>query len=182
VVNGIATRLAALALLASAALTLGCSAEQPPPATIREYQEPTDTVSQLIEEPQDSTDTPGGPLPSDLRNRLEADVELLGVSYAADGAYLMVGFLASPRLAILWQPGELYIVDETTGTKYSQIPFMPKIGRLIGRPAQEGQPGYVMLQNVPPISPGTKVTVVLGGFRQKRVSVEASNAPLPVAP
>ena len=125
---------------------------------------------------------PRGSLSEQERAEFERRVELVSVGFAAEGAYLMVNFKAPPRLAMLWQPGQLYVVDQATGVKYEDIPLMPKIGRLIGRPAEEGQAGYVMLENRPILKPGAKVTVVLGGFRQTGVTVQDAGFPVPQAP
>ena len=171
-------RAAALAVLAFTCLLLpGCGSEERPPATIREYMEPTETVDQLVEEPQ--SEETSGPLSPELRRQLEKQVQLINVAFAADGGYLIVNFKAPPRLAVLWQPGELHVVDQATGAKYDNIPFMPKIGRLIGRPVQDGQPGYVMLENRPPLKPGAKVTVVLDAFTKTDVIVEEAGMPVP---
>ncbi|MDH4139902.1 MAG: hypothetical protein OEV43_04960 [Coriobacteriia bacterium] len=176
-------RIPALALMVGILLAFcGCASEEAPPATVREYQEPTQTVDPLADASQGGYESSTSPLPEGLRRELEEQVQLINVAYAADGGYLIVNFLAPPRLAILWQPGELYVVDQTTGAKYDNIPFMPKIGRLIGRPVQEGQPGYVMLQNQPPLKPNSKVTVVLGAFRKADVTVEQTGMPIPQAP
>lgn len=174
---------AGVALLATALVGVsGCAAEKTPSTTIRAFKEPTDTVGQLVEQPDDASAVATGALSFKDRREFEKQVRVLGVGYAAEGAYLIANFIAPPRLAILWQPGELYLVDEATGAKYDEIPFMPKIGFLIARPAEEGQAGYVMLQNQPSLRPGSEVTVVLGGFTQEHVKVEYTNAPAPPTP
>ncbi len=105
----------------------------------------------------------------------EADlkkVELLGVALAADGAYVTVQFKAPPRLAKTWQTGEVWVTDESTQTVYDHIPVMPVLGALFGRPVEDGQIGYVMFSNLPPLAAGAQVTVVLGGFTQEHVRVQ----------
>ena len=157
--------------------TSGCAGEDPPPATIQQYTEPTETADSLAAGGEADSDIAAGSLSQQEIAELEKKVEIINVAYAADGAYLIVNFYAPPRLAIFWQPGQLYVVDQATGTKYAEIPFMPKIGRLIARPAEEGQVGYVMLKNQPPLEPGSSVTVVLGGFKQTDIVIEDSGLP-----
>ena len=64
------------------------------------------------------------------------------------------------------------MIDEATGAIYDDIPLAPLIGELFGRPVSDGQAGYVMFLNLPPLSAGSRVTVVLGGFRQEHVPVQ----------
>lgn len=100
-------------------------------------------------------------------------VEVLGVGFAADGGLIMVQFLAPPRVAGKWWPGSVSVTDEGSGMLYNEIPVMPKIGPLIGRPVKEGQLGYVMLVNAPPfLQPGALVTVVLGEYQFEHVPVK----------
>ena len=99
-------------------------------------------------------------------------VELLVVDFAAEGRYIHVAFRAPPRVARQWRQGNVYVVDEATGTIYNGIPVAPIIGPLIAHPIHDGQIGYVMLFNTPPgIRPGSIVTVVLGDFKQEHVTV-----------
>jgi len=77
-------------------LLVGCASDEPAPATIREFNEPTATVDQLVEEPEESSQEVTGSMSDTLRHELEKQVQLLSVSYAADGGYLMVNFQASP--------------------------------------------------------------------------------------
>ncbi len=99
-------------------------------------------------------------------------VELLGVGFAADGGYIMIQFKADPRVTHSWWQGTVSVVDESSGTIYNEIPVLPNIGPLIGRPKQVGQLGYVMLVNTDgAIHTGSIVTVVLGNFKQEHVTV-----------
>jgi hypothetical protein len=99
-------------------------------------------------------------------------VELLGVGFAADTGFIMVEFKADPRVARRWMQGTVYVVDESSGAIYNEIPVMPTVGPLLGRPKEPGQVGYVMLVNAPPgIHSGSIVTVVLGDFKQEHVTV-----------
>jgi hypothetical protein len=98
-------------------------------------------------------------------------VELLGVSVAADGNYLMLQFRAPARLAKTWHSGNVSAIDEATNTVYDYIPVVPVLGELFGRPVEDGQIGYVMLVNQPQLPAGSLVTAVLGGFRQEHVVV-----------
>ncbi len=103
---------------------------------------------------------------------LTPSVELLGVGFAADSGYIMIQFKAEPRLTHSWMQGTVYVVDESSGTIYNEIPVLPNIGPLLARPKQAGQLGYVMLINTPPgIHHGSIVTVVLGDFKQEHVTV-----------
>jgi hypothetical protein len=101
------------------------------------------------------------------------NVELVGVGFAVDGGMIIVQFRAPPRIARDWFQGSCWVVDEGTGTIYNDIPVMPIIGPLIARPKENGQLGYVMLMNAPqPLQPGSRVTVVLGNFKQEHIVVE----------
>ena len=64
------------------------------------------------------------------------------------------------------------MTDESTQTVYDDIPVVPVLGALFGRPVEDGQIGYVMFANLPPLAAGAQVTVVLGGFRQEHVRVQ----------
>jgi hypothetical protein len=76
-------------------------------------------------------------------------------------------------VAAKWWPGNVSVTDEATGTVYNEIPVMPKIGPLIGRPKLEGQMGYVMLVHNPPaLKPGAVVTAKLGEYTFEHVPVE----------
>jgi hypothetical protein len=98
---------------------------------------------------------------------------LLGVGFAADGAYVHVQFKAPPQVARGWKQGNVYVTDEATGIVYKDIPVMPILGPLIGHPQYGGQIGYVMLFNTSSgIKSGSVVTVVLGDFRQEHVTVK----------
>ncbi len=100
-------------------------------------------------------------------------VELLGVGFGADGQYINVQFKAPPKVAQQWRQGNVYVIEETKGVIYKDIPIMPILGPLLGRPQHEGQIGYVMLYNTSGgIRPGSVVTVVLGDFRQEHVTVK----------
>ncbi len=100
------------------------------------------------------------------------EVSLVGVGFAAEGAYLNVQFTAPPDLARAWQIGQVYIIDEATGKIYDQVPIMPVLGALFGKPKEPGQIGYVMFLNVdPPLQNGALVTVVLGDNRWEHISL-----------
>jgi hypothetical protein len=100
-------------------------------------------------------------------------VEILSVSLAGEGGMIMVRFQASPEEAEKWWQGSAIVTDEGNGAVYDEIPVMPKIGPLIGRPKIPGQPGYVMLVNTPPwLRPGAMVTIVLGAHTFEHVPVQ----------
>ena len=79
-------------------------------------------------------------------------------------------------MARKWQQGMVYVVDEATGAKYTEIPVLPVVGPLFGRPNQAGQTGHVMFTNATPgaagLRRGSVVTVVLGAFKQEHVTVQ----------
>jgi hypothetical protein len=100
-------------------------------------------------------------------------VEIVAVTTAAEGAYIMVEFKAPARLVESWYQGKVSVTDESTGAVYAEIPSVGTIGPLIGRPRSDGQLGYVMLVNAPiPLAPGTLVTVVLGDFKQQHLIIQ----------
>ena len=92
-------------------------------------------------------------------------VELLGVGIGTEGNFIEVYFLAPPAVAGGWYQGNVSVTDESTGNVYNEIPVMPVIGPLFGKPVEDGQKGYVMLVNAPePLQPGAMVTVKLGEY------------------
>jgi len=102
-----------------------------------------------------------------------AGVELLSVGLAAEGELIIVNYRADPWAAQKFWPGAVSVIDETTGAVYNEVPVMPVIGPLIGRPKEAGQPGYVMLVNtLPGLRSGNLVTVVLADFKQEHVTVQ----------
>jgi len=102
----------------------------------------------------------------------EQTVEVTRVGFAAAGGMIQVQFHAPPDVAAKWWQGSVSVTDEATGAVYNEIPVMPRIGPLIGRPKQPGQLGYVMLMHTPPgLKPGSQVTVLLGKYEFKHISV-----------
>jgi len=100
-------------------------------------------------------------------------VELLWVGFAADGAFVIVNYVAHPAAAQAFWPGMLSVTDEASGTVFNEVPVMPVIGPLIARPLEAGQPGYVMLVHAPAIlRPGSLVTVDLAGHRFEHVPLQ----------
>ena len=100
-------------------------------------------------------------------------IEVIWVGFAGEGGFIHVQFAAPPEVAENWWQGSVYVVDEASGAVYNEIPVMPKIGPLIGKPKLAGQAGYVMLVNAPPgLRPGAMVTVVLGDFKQEHIVVQ----------
>ncbi len=100
-------------------------------------------------------------------------IEIIRVSFAGEGAYIYVEFLASPKIARTWNQGNISVTEESTGTVYNEIPVAPIIGPLFGRPNHEGQTGYVMLTNAPtPLLSGAQVTVWLGDYHKEHMKVE----------
>ncbi len=90
------------------------------------------------------------------------------VGFAADKAYIMVQFSAPLEQSSRWQQGYIYVVDEETLKVYKEVPVMPVVGPLIGRPNKEGQVGYVMLINHGyGIKPGSVVSVVIGDYKRE---------------
>jgi hypothetical protein len=100
-------------------------------------------------------------------------VQVLSVVMAAEGGFILVNFMAPPKVVGTWYQGGVWLEDEATGALYSEIGVLPVVGPLFGRPVEPGQPGYVMLVNAPnPLGPGAVVTVVLGDYRFEHIHVE----------
>jgi hypothetical protein len=87
------------------------------------------------------------------------------VALGAEGGFVVVNFMAPPAVATRWYQGAVWVEDEATGARYTEIGVLPVVGPLFGRPVEPGQPGYVMLVNAPtPLQSGAVVTVVLGDY------------------
>lgn len=108
-------------------------------------------------------------------------LELLDVAYAADGTLIIVRFKATRKAADSLWPGRVSVTDERTGKVYENVPVMPVVGLLVGRPRTFGPVGYIMFTNTEPgLPPGSLVTVQLDQFRQEHVVVKANGLkPLP---
>jgi hypothetical protein len=100
-------------------------------------------------------------------------LEVQRVTYGAEGAYIVVYFTATPEVAQKIWPDVLSVIDEGSGAVYNEVPVMPIIGPLIGRPRELGQPGYFMLVNAPvPLQPGSLVTVVIADARFEHIPIQ----------
>jgi hypothetical protein len=100
-------------------------------------------------------------------------IKLTGVGLAEDGKWLIVRFQGPAKLIQAWNQGSVYLVDEGTGTAYNQIPVAPVIGPLFGKPRDDGQPAYVMLNNINPgLKLGSVVTVILGKYKRENIKIE----------
>jgi hypothetical protein len=125
--------------------------------------------------PAEATATPpagGQGSPSATATRKEPSVEIISVGFAGEGGFIHVQFMATPSLARRWNQGLVSVTDEETGIEYTEIPIMPVVGALIGKPLHEGQPGYVMLVNAPvPLKAGARVTVKLGDYIEEGLIV-----------
>jgi len=107
------------------------------------------------------------------QGEVEQVIEVLSVGFAAENGFIIVRFIAPPKEAEKWWQGSVIVIDEGNGAQYNEIPVMPKIGPLIGRPKQYGQIGYVMLVNTPPyLQPGARVTVKLGNYTFEHLTVQ----------
>ena len=104
---------------------------------------------------------------------VSGQVELLGVGFGAEGGFITVWFRAPSQVTQTWWQGKVSVTDEGNGAVYNEIPVMPVIGPLIGKPVEAGQMGYVMLVNAPPgLRSGAQVTVVLGDYRFEHITVQ----------
>ncbi len=100
-------------------------------------------------------------------------VELVGVSLAREEGFIVVQFRAPPGVTGGWSQGSIFVIDEATKAAYKEVPVMPKIGPLFGRPQEEGQLGYVMLFNYQEgVKPGAAVSVIMGRYQREHVTVQ----------
>jgi hypothetical protein len=134
---------------------------------------PTMAIELTTEDPPLASLTPAAPQGDENEPRSVQVVEVMRVGFAGEGGLIHVQFRAPPEVAEKWWQGSASVTDEGNGAVYNEIPVLPRIGPLIGRPKREGQLGYVMLVNTPPgLRPGALVTVVLGGYTFEHVQVQ----------
>jgi hypothetical protein len=101
------------------------------------------------------------------------DVQVVSVNLAIETGLISVQYRALPEIARTWYEGIVYVVDESSGVKYSQIPIAGPLGPLLGIPPRAGQPSYIMFVNSPPeLQQGASVTVVLGNFKIEHILVK----------
>jgi hypothetical protein len=101
--------------------------------------------------------------------------QLFAVSFGADGVYIDVSYTSPPELAAKWIQGDIFVVDEKSGTVFSQTALVPVIGWLFQRPVEKGQYASVMLVNSYhgfQIKSGSVVTVVMGRYKREHVTVK----------
>ena len=65
-------------------------------------------------------------------------VEIVRVGLAGEGGFIIVQFRAPPQEAERWWQGAISVIDEESQAVYTEIPVMPKVGPLIGRPSRTG--------------------------------------------
>jgi hypothetical protein len=155
----------------SAFMMPGCR-EKLPEINDRIVSNETDEII-AAEEPLTLTLKPLDLIKPALKEPDEDGAELLGVRFAADGGYIMVEFKSPRELAQNWNEGSIFLLDEKTGITYWDIPQVPILGLLLGRPLEEGQKGYAMFKNIEGgIKPGSVLTVVLGDYKREHISIK----------
>jgi hypothetical protein len=124
-----------------------------------------------------STSLPGGSMVAETISPAPtydpSTIQILGVSYQKESGFITVVFKAPPEVASKWTINVVFIISETTGIKYNQIPELGPLGPAFARPVHAGQEGYVMFLNssTNPLQVGDLVTVWLGKFKQQHVLV-----------
>jgi hypothetical protein len=98
-------------------------------------------------------------------------VELIGVGFGAEGAYIDVSYKAPPALAKLWKQGDIFVVNEKTGVIFNDTVLMPVVGWLFQRPVTPEQIASVMLVNRG-LQSGDRVNVILGKFKREHITVK----------
>jgi hypothetical protein len=99
-------------------------------------------------------------------------IVLLGAGIAEEGEMIIINFKGPTKLIQSWNQGNVYIIDEATRIGYDQIPVAPVIGPLFGKPLEEGQPGYVMLNNFDHgIKSGSVISIILGKYKREHIIV-----------
>jgi hypothetical protein len=164
----------ATALVARASQTGGTATSPVPEPVVQASPTPPPTNGQSgATSAAEVADTPEADGEHGAQPAEAIPVQVTNVSFASEGGMIMISFLAPPKEADKLWPGTISVTDEGNGAVYNEIPVLPKIGPLIGRPARAGQGGYVMLMNVPPyLRPGALVTVDLGSHHFEHVPVQ----------
>jgi hypothetical protein len=139
-------------------LTIGCGRPEKVESQIIPYREQSN-IKPYAEIPIVSTEPdPDG-------------IKFDGIGFGADGAYIMVGFQVPIEKIQLVQPGFVIVIDETSEIVYKDVPVMPVVGPLIGRPTHENQGGYIMLLNYNGgIKSGSVVSVVIGNYKRVHIT------------
>jgi hypothetical protein len=157
-----------LFLTISGLLSLLISCAQPEPAV-----QPATIVPNIPATPLDSVDLSKY---TSVQSEPDPDgAQLFEVGFGADGVYIAVSYTAPPELAAKWIQGDIFVVDEKSGTVFNQTALVPVIGWLFQRPMEQGQYASVMLVNSYhgfQIKSGAVVTVVLGKYKREHVTVK----------
>ena len=156
---------ALIALLGVLAILLtSCGQEAPTPLST--------IVPNLPATPVDRVDLSKYPL---VQSEPDPDgARLFGVSFGAEGIYIDVSYTCPPELAKQWIQGDIFVIDEKSGTVFRQVALVPRIGWLFQRPIEQGQYASVMLVNSYHgfrLEPGSVVTVVMGKYRREHIEV-----------
>lgn len=157
--------------VSTASIISGCKEELPIISDRIVSNEPSD--AELSEEPITLDLKPLSSIKLALTEPDPDGAQLLGVRFAAEGGYVMVEFKSPRELAENWDEGSIFLFDEKTGITYWDIPQVPVLGLLLGKPQEEGQKGYAMFKNIGAgIKPGSVVTVVLGNFKREHINIK----------
>jgi len=170
-----ATALVLQAQAKATALVQSASAVEPTPVPAVTPLPPLKPAAQ----PATGVASPSPTRSTELTDTEEADVDevqLVRVEVGTESGLILVQFKAPHQVARTWQQGMVYVVDEATGAKYTEIPVLPVVGPLFARPKEAGQIGHVMFTNAAlgaaGLRRGSLVTVVLGSFKQEHVTVQ----------
>jgi len=106
-----------------------------------------------------------------LAGNESTSVQIIKVEIGGEGGFIVVNYTSSYQEAQNFWPSRIWLEDEETRIIYDEIPVMPIIGPLIARPQQDGQPGYIMFVNNPPLFPGAVVTLVFDTYEIKHIPV-----------
>lgn len=118
------------------------------------------------DEPEDESAGEAPAITNTLESGAETEtVRILRVTLAEETNYIYIQYVAPPEMAQRWNQTSVYVEDMETGTRYSEVPFMPLIGPLFNRPVNPGQSGFFMIINLPtPLNFGDRIRIKLGNY------------------
>jgi hypothetical protein len=109
------------------------------------------------------------PAPSSEAGQESLAVEVVSIQVASQSGFLVLQYKADPTFVGKLSPTQFYLRDEATGTEYRDIPTLPSMGLMFGRPQRAGQIATVLFSNVGNLQPGATMTVVIGSIKHEHV-------------